>query len=290
MSENSFVVIDIETSNSNQSSICQIGLVEFSNGVIVDEWQSLINPQSHFDPLNVTIHGIQPEEVESAPALQDALPCILSFIGSKIVASYGQFDRYSLLKSLDNINQPFIANPWLDITRVVRQTWPERYALRGYSLANVCFDLDVSLTSHHNALCDARAAGKVLDVAIQKSDTTLIEWLNISNSMAYLPMAKEKIDIIVNPDGPLLGEVVTFTGPLGISRDKAMQLAADAGCTIKQSFTKKTTILVVGSSDYRVTHPSGLSSKHRNAIKAAQEGQKVKIIDETDFYNLIKCK
>ena len=47
--------------------ICQIGVVTFSNGIIVDKWQSHVNPEDYFDGMNGYIHGITEEKVKNAP-------------------------------------------------------------------------------------------------------------------------------------------------------------------------------------------------------------------------------
>ncbi|MAW80826.1 MAG: transposase, partial [Parvularcula sp.] len=62
-----FAAIDVETANANMASICQIGVARFSNGQIVDEWETLVDPQSYFDMMNVSIHGIEEQDVAGAP-------------------------------------------------------------------------------------------------------------------------------------------------------------------------------------------------------------------------------
>ena len=43
-----FVAIDVETANADFASICQVGIVRFEASAIVDEWQSLVNPEDYF--------------------------------------------------------------------------------------------------------------------------------------------------------------------------------------------------------------------------------------------------
>ena len=61
-----FVAVDVETANPNMSGICQIGLVEFCDGVEVAADSVLIDPQTWFDPMNVAIHGIDEETVSGS--------------------------------------------------------------------------------------------------------------------------------------------------------------------------------------------------------------------------------
>ena len=62
-----FVAIDVETANADMASICQIGIAKFENGVLVEEWVSLINPEDYFHFINVDIHGIGESDVADEP-------------------------------------------------------------------------------------------------------------------------------------------------------------------------------------------------------------------------------
>jgi DNA polymerase-3 subunit epsilon len=65
-----FVAIDVETANPDMASICQIGIAFFKNGQLEREWVSLVNPKDYFDPINVSIHGIEESSVSSAPTFE----------------------------------------------------------------------------------------------------------------------------------------------------------------------------------------------------------------------------
>lgn len=62
-----FIALDVETANSDISSICQIGIARFKDGQVVGEFVSLINPQDYFSPMNIGIDGIADASVEGAP-------------------------------------------------------------------------------------------------------------------------------------------------------------------------------------------------------------------------------
>ena len=58
-----FNSIDVETANQNRWSICQIGMCSVRNGKILDQWETLVNPEADFKPKNMEIHGIQEHDV-----------------------------------------------------------------------------------------------------------------------------------------------------------------------------------------------------------------------------------
>ena len=61
-----FNSIDVETANADRASICQIGIVHVREGIIEDQWKTLINPEDWFDPWNESIHGINETDVKIA--------------------------------------------------------------------------------------------------------------------------------------------------------------------------------------------------------------------------------
>ena len=48
-----FIVFDVETPNRYCNRICAIGIAVIEDGVIVDEFYSLVNPETSFDYFNV---------------------------------------------------------------------------------------------------------------------------------------------------------------------------------------------------------------------------------------------
>jgi DNA polymerase-3 subunit epsilon len=55
-----FIALDIETANADFASICSIGLVHFKGAEVFKSLTILVDPEDHFDPLNIGIHGIVP--------------------------------------------------------------------------------------------------------------------------------------------------------------------------------------------------------------------------------------
>lgn len=89
-------------------------------------------------------------------------------------------------------------------------------------------------------------------------------------------------------DGLFAGEKVVFTGTLQIARQQAASAAASAGCDVADSVTKKTTILVVGDQDLRLTRGQEKSSKHRKAENMIANGATIRIVGETDFMLMVQ--
>lgn len=278
-----FVVIDIETANPDLGSICQIGVAIFSDGKFSESWSSLVNPKDYFDDLNVSIHGITKAMVSSAPTWPEVHEKIKSNYSNQIVASHTPFDRTAIRRACEkNGLEPFGCQ-WLDTARVVRRTWLE-FSKSGYGLSNLSKHFGIPF-KHHDAEQDARLAGEILLLAIKESKTNVSEWC--VRSLKSLTAAKSYTTLEANPDGPLFGNIVVFTGTLSISRQEAAKLATFAGCEVEAGVTKHTSLLVVGDQDIRVLAGAEKSAKHRKAEELIAKGQSIRIIGEGDFGRLI---
>jgi DNA polymerase-3 subunit epsilon len=279
-----FITIDVETANPNLASICQVGLVAFQEGAVSGSWQSLVNPEDYFDGMNVSIHGIDEESVKGAPTFPQIRDLIAARLVGNIVASHTSFDRVAIARVVEKYGLKQIECNWLDTARVVRRAWPE-FSQRGYGLGNVAGKLGIEFL-HHNAQEDARAAGEILVQAIKVTGLTVQDWLARVKRPIGLgqssPIAMEG-----NPEGPLFGEVIVFTGALTIPRREAAQLAAVAGCQVTASVSRTATLLVVGDQDIRKLAGHEKSSKHRKAEEMVAAGQHIRILGESDFRRLV---
>ena len=169
-----FVVLDVETANAELSSICQIGIVAFRNGAINNKWQSLINPQDEFHPINISIHGIDEASVKDAPTWAASFPVISSLLRDNIVVSHTPFDRVAVTRACERYELEWCACRWLDSARVVRRAWPI-FSQSGYGLSNVAAHFGIHY-QEHDALDDARCAGEILIRAITETRILCPRW------------------------------------------------------------------------------------------------------------------
>ena len=278
-----FVVIDVETANPNLASICQVGIAVFAGGRFQESWSSLVNPDDYFDSYNVAVHGIEENQVVNAPRWSEVHDRLSRSYSNQILASHTPFDRTAVQRACQRAATTPFECRWLDTARVVRRTWPA-FSKSGYGLANVASHFGINF-KHHDAEEDARAAGEILLRAIQETGSTAEDWCSLSlksNALTTTTEAREG-----NPDGPLYGNTVVFTGALSIPRSEAANAAAAAGCEVGTGVTKHTTILVVGDQDIRKLAGADKSSKHQKAEMLMAKGQLIRIVGESDFGQLV---
>lgn len=279
-----FVAIDVETANADMASICQIGLARYKDGVLEKEWSSLIDPEDYFDDINIGIHGIDEKDVSGAPTLPEVASQLSEFMSNSVCVSHTHFDRVSVYRAFEKYSLKHLDVTWLDSARVARRTW-EECAWSGYGLANICKIIGYEF-KHHDALEDAKAAGQVILSAIDKTGLDINAWLG-RVSKPIDPKNHGSIQREGNPEGEFYGETLVFTGALLIPRAEAARLAASAGCAVGSGVTKKTTLLIVGDQDITKLAGKGKSSKHVKAEQLISKGQKIRILKESDFKELI---
>ena len=210
-----FVALDFETANADMSSICQLGLVDFKDGLLQEEWKTYVDPEDFFDEINVSIHGIDETTVKGAPTLQDIASRICSYLDGRIAVCHTHFDRVAIHQACIKYDLRVPTCTWLDSARVTRRTW-EQFAHRGYGLANVCAAIGYQFVPH-DALEDAKAAAHILLAAIEKTEVDLPEWLQRVEQPLGFPDHSYKIAQDGNPEGAFYGEILVFTGALQIS-------------------------------------------------------------------------
>jgi DNA polymerase III subunit epsilon len=281
-----FVAIDVETANADMSSICQVGVAHFNEGKVFREWSTLVDPEDYFDGMNVSIHGIDEDMVRGKPKLPQVADRLREELERRVCVCHTHFDRVALKQAYTKYQLVPITTSWLDSARVARRTWKD-IAYKGYGLANVCKMIGYEF-NHHDALADAKAAGQVLLAAIGISNLDLDAWQQRVDQPIDPERSSATVEREGNPEGDLYGEVLVFTGALEMVRSEAADLAATIGCHVADGVTKKTTILVVGDQDVRKLAGHQKSSKHRKAEQLALDGQRLRIIRESDFRCLVR--
>ena len=188
-----FVAVDVETANSNVSSICQVGIAVVRSAKIEDVWTQLIDPHDFFDPYNTAVHGIDDKTVIGHPRFEELCDKIGGYLG-EIVVSHTLFDRRAISKAFEECGKSLRYEIWIDSAQLARRAWPDKYALKGYNLANIARDLGIRFR-HHDAGEDARAAAEIVLRAYSDTAFGINELLDLGvGGKKDSPQAKTRSD------------------------------------------------------------------------------------------------
>ena len=278
-----FVAVDVETANSDAGSICQIGIACVQMDGTIKTYKTLVNPLTHFDGFNVSIHGITAEMAAEAPPFNRAVIPYMKLMTSHKIIHHSPFDKRAFKTAFEDNDMPFPDMQWHDSVIIARRAWPEFKGDGGHGLANLKIKLGLDF-EHHDAEEDAKAAAMVVLAALKRTNRTIEE---LTQHKTRQDWAKA-VTKTANNTGKLFGAIACFTGKVSMSREDAATLAARAGMEVKAGVTKKTTILIVGDQDLNLLAGHKKSSKHRKAETMVEQGHPIEIIGETEFLRLLE--
>lgn len=154
-----FTAIDFETSTAFHP--CSVGIVTVENGLIVDEYVTLIKPPGNeYSPFTIAVHGIYPRDTVNAKSFAQVYPEIKKRLQNKIVVAHNEsFDRNVLAKSMALHHLDYadlnIASRWECTVKIYKAK-----GIRPTKLSDCCREMRIAL-NHHEALSDARACAKL---------------------------------------------------------------------------------------------------------------------------------
>ena len=155
-----FAAIDFETANNERSSVCSVGIVIVRDGMIVDTFYSLIQPEpNYYNYWCSRVHGLTREDTEEAPVFPKVWAQIEPLIeGLPLVAHNKPFDE-GCLKAVFRVYQmDYPDYEFYDTLRVSRRALPK---LENHQLQTVAAACGYCLENHHNALADAEACAAI---------------------------------------------------------------------------------------------------------------------------------
>lgn len=165
-----FVVFDTETPNYRNDRMSAIGISVVEQGQITEEFYTLVDPETEFDPFNIRLTGITPEAVRGKPNFPQLWEQIRPlFESGMLVAHNAPFDMGVLAKCLDAYGIHW--RPWARYVCTVRFARAALPGMPNYKLNTLCEQLQIPL-DHHNAGSDSHAAAELLIRCMQSGAVT----------------------------------------------------------------------------------------------------------------------
>lgn len=154
-----YTVIDVETPNRRNNSICSIALVRVENNIIVSKEHYFVNPEDDFDDLNIKIHHITKNMVLREPNFKEIWNSISSYFTNGIVVAHNAaFDLSVISKALYRYE---IVAPDLYYLCTLKLSKLAFIENNKFGLGDLCMKLGINLENHHNALADALASNEL---------------------------------------------------------------------------------------------------------------------------------
>ena len=159
-----WAAVDFETATHSRDSACALGVVVVEDGEELMRQAWLIRPPGNaYSRMNISVHGIRPDDTERAPDFAEVWAEAMQMIGDRtLVAHNAPFDVGVIRGCCGSYGITPPPARYVCTVQLSRRTWPE---LRAHKLPIVAEHVGATL-NHHDALSDAAACSHVVHACI----------------------------------------------------------------------------------------------------------------------------
>lgn len=164
-----FVVLDFETTGLSpiENNIIQIGAIRYVNFEVVEEYNTLVNPNEDISSTITRITGITNNDVANAPTIEMVLPTLLEFINKDVVVAHNaSFDMKFLLENIERLNLTINKFRVIDTLSLARKSINET---ENHKLPTLKAFLNLDHLESHDALADCKVTGELYKYCYEKN-------------------------------------------------------------------------------------------------------------------------
>ena len=162
----SYVCIDLETTGLNPKTdrIIEIGAAKVEDNQIVEEWETLVNPNRQLDEHIIELTGIHDEQLSPAPDIEAVLPKLLEIVGESVLLGHSVLFDYSFIKKAAVNQKLTFEKEGIDTLKIARKYLKD---LESRSLPALCKYYGIR-HSAHRALHDVRATVQLYQKLVEQ--------------------------------------------------------------------------------------------------------------------------
>ena len=165
-----YALVDLETTGgkANRDKITEIAIVVYDGEQVIDQYDTLVNPERNIPPNITQITGISNAMVQDAPKFYEVAKKVVEMTeGHIFVAHNVRFDYGFLKAEFERLGFSF-SRRQLCTVRLSRTAFP---GLHSYSLGNLIQHFDIPVSARHRALEDTLATLEVFKYILAKKDS-----------------------------------------------------------------------------------------------------------------------
>lgn len=156
MNTQKFAIIDIETTGgiARRDKITEIGVIIIQNNEIVDQFETLLNPERSIPPEITRMTGITNEMVSSAPKFYEVAKTLTLLTTDCIFVAHNvSFDYGFIKEEFAQLGYSYNRKKLCTLQMARRQF----KGLSSYSLGNLIKHFNIEVTARHRAMEDCKA-------------------------------------------------------------------------------------------------------------------------------------
>ena len=156
----SYIILDIETTGLSRyrHKITEIAAIKVENNEVVDEFQTLINPQMSIPAFITSLTGITNEMVQTAPTIDQIMPHFLNFVGDTVVVAHNATFDIGFLDHNARIIGASFDNEKLCTRKLANRLLPD---LPSKKLGLICQHLGIVNEQAHRAMADVKVTAEI---------------------------------------------------------------------------------------------------------------------------------
>lgn len=169
-----YCIVDIETTGGKPRfcRIIEIAIYKWSNGEIVEEFQSLVNPETEIPPFIQQLTGIKNKDVINAPTFSQISHRVEEILLNSIFVAHNVNFDYSIVRRELQEEGIILDMQKLCTVELSQKVIPGK---ESYSLGKLCKSLNIEVENRHRAAGDALATTKLLELLIENGAQEEIE-------------------------------------------------------------------------------------------------------------------
>ncbi len=178
-----YSIVDIETTGGTK--ITEISIFIHNGKKVIDEYTTLVNPESNIPPFITSLTGINNHMVRDAPKFYEIAKKVYEITKDTIFVAHSvNFDYNIIQKEFKALGADFKRKK-LCTVRLSRKLIP---GLKSYSLGALCATQNISIIDRHRARGDAEATAILFEKLLKLDDRNIFEsFLNPRSREATLP-------------------------------------------------------------------------------------------------------
>ena len=190
--DNLYSVVDIETTGNGYKGqkITEISIFIFDGKKVIDEFTTLVNPESPIPTFITNLTGINQSMVRNQPKFYEIAKKVEEITKDTIFVAHNvNFDYNIIQAEFKSLGFNFKRKK-LCTVRLSRKIIP---GLNSYSLGNICADEGIHISARHRARGDVEATVELFRRLIKRDDNfTINSFLNPKSRQATLPPLLDK--------------------------------------------------------------------------------------------------
>ena len=159
--------VDVETTGLNalMGRVIEIGIIRVEDQKVVDEYSTLINPQTAVDPFILSMTGISSDQLENAPTFYDVSDRIRELLSNSLFVAHNVLFDYGFIKREFERMEENFSSKYCCSVKLSKNLYP-RYKQHNLDVLIERFNFECK--KRHRALDDAKVIWDFYKLSLER--------------------------------------------------------------------------------------------------------------------------